>query len=78
MKSAVFALSYIVLCMGAGPSTHLETRPCALVCVSPDEKLDARKCSCVKQADSDNKACGLVCPNGQTLDAAKCLCVGKN
>jgi hypothetical protein len=79
MKSSVLVLTIVLLCTAGERSAHADSaKPCALICLGPDETLDAKKCACVKQADIHPNACALVCLDGETLDAVKCLCVRRN
>ena len=77
MRSTILALALVLSCMASARPAHA-AGACALVCLGPDERLDADKCACVKQADTPVRACALVCPDGQALDVAKCACVKKN
>jgi hypothetical protein len=77
MKTGILALALVLSGM-ASERPASAAGACALVCLGPDETLDAKKCACVKQADTPASACALVCPDGTTLDVAKCACVKKN
>ena len=77
MRSGVLGLVLVFFCIASAPPVHA-AGACSLVCLGPDERLDADKCACVKQGDAPLKACALVCPDGQALDAANCACVKKN
>jgi hypothetical protein len=78
MRNGVLALAFaLTSCVLVERPAHA-AGACALVCLDPDERLDVGKCACVKQTDAPASACALVCPDGQVLDAAKCVCVKKN
>jgi hypothetical protein len=74
----LFALAMSLVACNVAPAQPIPS-PCGLVCVGPDETLDAKQCKCVKSTSSPiTPPCALVCLGpDETLDAQQCKCVKK-